>query len=179
MQVVLSIQAGKVLPSMLLQKLGTHNRQNKLYQVFAEVGRVIRTIFLLEFLSSLELRQEIHAATTLVERYNSFLAWLSFGGDDVIRARDPVEQEKRIKYLNLVANAVMLHNVVDITNALNELPQEGQLVTKELVARLSPYMTQHIKRFGEYVLDMETLPEPLQPNKPFLSDELDKSYGRF
>jgi TnpA family transposase len=172
MQVVLSIQAGKVLPSMLLQKLGTHNRQNKLYQVFAEVGRVVRTIFLLNFLSSVELRQGIHTATTLIERYNGFLGWLSFGGDDVIRARDPVEQEKRIKYLNLVANAVMLHNVVDITNALQEMAREGQVVTKELVARISPYMTKHIKRFGEYILDMNLMPDPLQPDKPFLSEEL-------
>ena len=78
----------------------------------------MRTIFVLEYLSSLELRQQIQAATTLVERYNEFIGWLNFGGDGVIRVDDPVEQEKRIKYLNLVANAVMLHNVVDINHII-------------------------------------------------------------
>jgi TnpA family transposase len=32
-QVVLSIQAGRVMPSMLLRKLGTHNRRSLLYRV--------------------------------------------------------------------------------------------------------------------------------------------------
>jgi TnpA family transposase len=46
MQVVLSIQAGKVLPSMLLQRLGVYSRKNNLYKAFSEVGWVERTIFL-------------------------------------------------------------------------------------------------------------------------------------
>lgn len=172
MQVVLSIQAGKVLPSMLLQKLGSHNKQNKLYKAFTEVGRVIRTIFLLKYLSSMELRQEIRATTIIVERYNDFLDWVDFGGDGVIRSRDPVEQEKRIKYLNLIANAVMLQNVVDMTDALGEMSKDGYVVSRELVSHLSPYLREHIKRFGEYVLDMDEPAVAIQPDKLFLSEEI-------
>jgi len=39
---------------------------------------------------------------------------------------------------------------------------EGEPVTKELVERLSPYMTQHIRRFGRYHLDMNDLPDSLE-----------------
>ena len=85
----------------------------------------------------------------------------------MLRTGDPVEQEKRIKYRDLVANALMLHNVVDMTNALSALQQEGVCVTPEAVRRLSPYLTEHIKRFGQYVLDMETQPEPLAPKPLF------------
>lgn len=157
---------------MLLKKLGPHNRRNKCYRAFAELGRVLRTIFLLEYLSNFDLRQQIQGATTVVERYNDFLDWLSFGGDVVIRVDDPIEQEKRIKYLNLVANAVVLHNVVDITNALHEMRAAGQTVTKELIAHISPYKTQHIKRFCEYFLDMDEVPPPLEPDSTFLSEHL-------
>ena len=48
-----------------------------------------------------------------------------------------------------------------MTNVLYALQQEGVCITPEVVRRLSPYLTEHIKRFGQYVLDMETLPEPL------------------
>ena len=51
----------------------------------------------------------------------------------VLRPRDPVEQEKRIKDRDLVANAVMLYNVVDMTNGLYELKQEGLGITPEIV----------------------------------------------
>ena len=161
LQVALSIQAGKVTPSMLLQKLGVYSRKNKLYLAFRELGRVVRTIFLLEYISSQPMRMEIRGATTKIESFNTFRDWVSFGGH-LITSGDPVEQEKRIKYMNLVANAIMLHNVVDLTEILNQMVAEGYQVTEQLVRRLSPYMTEHIKRFGQYLLDIWAMPKPLE-----------------
>jgi TnpA family transposase len=166
MQVVLSIQAGTILPSMLMQKLGVYSRKNSLYRAFSELGRVERTIFLLYYLSDPAMRQQIRAETTKVESYNNFTDWLAFGGP-VLRSGDPVEQEKRIKYRDLVANAVMLQNVVDMTNVLHGLKRDGVCVTPELVARLSPYLTEHIKRFGQYIVDMDVPPEPLNIKELF------------
>jgi hypothetical protein len=57
----------------------------------------------------------------------------------------------------------MLHNLVDLTEILNQMNSEGGSITPNLIERLSPYMTEHIKRFGQYVLDMEEMPKPLQP----------------
>jgi TnpA family transposase len=167
MQVALSIQAGKVLPSMLLQRLGVYSRQSSLYKAFSELGRVERTLFLLEYMSDADMRQHIRAETTKVESYHQFTDWIAFGGP-VLRSGDPVEQEKRIKYRDLVANAVMLHNVVDMTAVLRALQQEGLQVTPEMVRRLSPYLTEHIKRFGQYVLDMAVHLGPLQLHPLFL-----------
>jgi hypothetical protein len=90
------------------------------------------------------------------------LHWIAFGGP-VLKSGDPVEQAKQIKYMNLVANAIMLHNVVDLTNVLNTMASEGYIVTKELVSHFSPYMREHLRRFGHYVLDMEETPPPLEP----------------
>lgn len=45
MQVVLSIQAGRVMPSMLLRTLGTYNRKSRLYRAFRELGSTERTLF--------------------------------------------------------------------------------------------------------------------------------------
>ncbi len=161
-QVVLSIQAGRVMPSMLLRRLGTNNRRSLLYRAFRELGRVERTLFLLRFISSAEVRRTIRAETTKIEAYNDFLDWVSFGGP-VIKSGDPVEQEKQLKYASLVANAVMLSNVADLTKALSDMAQAGHPVTPELVACTSPYMRKHILRFGKYALDMDSLPDPLDP----------------
>jgi hypothetical protein len=35
-------------------------------------------------------------------------------------------------------------------------------VTPEAASRLSPYLNGHLKRFGQYVLDMAIQPEPLE-----------------
>jgi len=105
------------------------------------------------------MRRHIRAETTKVESYHQFTDWLAFGGP-VLRSGDPIEQEKRVKYRDLVANVVMLYNVVDMTNALYDLQRDGICITPELVARLSPYLTEHIKRFGQYLIDMNAPPVP-------------------
>ena len=38
-------------------------------------------------------------------------------------------------------------------------------LTKDELAALSPYQTQHIKRFGNYVIDLETLPQPIDDDE--------------
>ena len=173
MQIVLSIQAGKILPSMLLRKLGIRSRKNKLYQAFRELGRVERTMFLLQYISNSNFRRGIQAETTKIESYNSFLDWVSFGGP-VIKSGNPEEQEKQLKYMNLVANSIMLSNIVDLTNIINQLIEEGQPVTPNLISKLSPYMRRHIRRFGHYTIDMDDKPQLLQPKSITFSKEKSK-----
>lgn len=162
MQVVLSIQSGKVMPSMLLRKLNSNNRRNKLYRAFRELGRVIRTLFLLRYISESELRQTIRAETTKIESFNDFLDWISFGGL-IIKSGDPVKQTKQVIYTTLIANAIMLHNASDLTAILGQLASEGHTITRELVAGLSPYRRKHIRRFGKYDVDMKEKPPRLRP----------------
>ena len=71
--------------------------QDNIYKAFRQLGRVIRTITLLRYISEPELREEITAATNKVEAYNEFSAWLRFGHDTIER-NDPAEQEKIIKF---------------------------------------------------------------------------------
>jgi TnpA family transposase len=168
MQVILSLQAGLVLPSMLLRKLGSHNRKSRLYQAFRELGRVERTLFLLRYIANPEIRRTIRAETTKIESFNDFLDWITFGGP-TIKSGDPVEQEKQIKYASLVANAIMLSNVADLTEALASMATDGHQVTPELATALSPYTRKHIRRFGKYELNMDDQPAPLVP-KPLPFD---------
>ncbi len=43
----------------------------------------------------------------------------------LIANNDPIEQEKIVKYNDLVANAVIFHNVVDLTEVLRDLLKSG------------------------------------------------------
>jgi len=157
MQVVLSIRAGRLSSTLLLRRLGTESRKNNVYKAFRELGRVIRTITLLRFISDPGLREEITAATTKAEAFNGFSAWLRFG-HDVIERTDPAEQEKIIKFNTLLANCVIFHTALDMTAVVRRLAGEGWTITPAALAALSPYLTERIKRFGEYATDGLTIP---------------------
>jgi Tn3 transposase DDE domain len=133
--------------------------KNKLYYAFRELGRVVRTAFLLDYMSNQELRQIIQAAQNKCEGFNKFAQWAFFGADTIQdNVRD--NQLKIIKYNHLIANLLIFHNCRTITLALKELETKGVRLTPELLGALSPYRTHHINRFGMYEL-REREPAPV------------------
>ena len=80
LRVAVAIRAGRIAASTILRRLGTYSRKNKLYLAFRELGRVVRTGFLLRYLADQKLRATIQAATNKSEQLNRFLKWVFFGG---------------------------------------------------------------------------------------------------
>jgi TnpA family transposase len=72
MRVMVSIREGRISSSVLLRRLGNESRKNRIYKAFRELGRVVRTITLLRYLSEPELRESITAITNRVEAFHGF-----------------------------------------------------------------------------------------------------------
>jgi len=153
LRVVVSIKTGKISASTILRRLGNYSRKNKLYFAFKELGRVIRTMFLLRYIDDADIRKTIQAATNKSEEFNNFTKWAFFGGQGIIAENVLHEQQKIVSYNHLVANLVILHNVEQMSRVLAELRDEGVEISPEVLAGLSPYRTAHINRFGDYTVD--------------------------
>lgn len=163
LRVALSIRAGRLLPSAILRRLATYSRKNRLYFAFRELGRAIRTDFLLRYLSSVELRRTIQAATCKSELFNKYAQWVAFGSAGLATAAERDEQRKMVKYNHLVANLLIFHTAVGMTRALDEIAADGHgaAITPKALAGTSPYLTEHLNRFGSYELDLSRPPPPL------------------
>ena len=161
LRVAMSVKAGKLTPSAILRKLGSHSRKNKLYYAFRELGRAVRTGFLLQYYHDPKLRKTINAATNKSEEFNNFTKWTAFANKGEIRENLKHEQVKIIKYNHLVSNLLIFYNTQEMTRVLKELKAEGHQIEKETLRRLSPYRTEHINRFGYYALNMNQNISPL------------------
>ncbi|WP_425329373.1 Tn3 family transposase, partial [Streptomyces inhibens] len=123
MRVAISVREGAVSSTLLLRRLRAGSRKNATYTAFREVGRVIRTVQLLRYLSDAPLRRRVSAATNKVEAFNGFSKWIGFGNGGVITDNDPVEQEKTAKFNALLTNAVIFHNALDIAEIVRRLQE--------------------------------------------------------
>jgi hypothetical protein len=133
----------------------------------AAIGRVIRTIQLLRYLSDPQLRRRTTAATNKVESYNNFSAWCRFGNEGRVRDNDPAEQEKQVKFSTLLTNAVIFHTTLDMMAVLRQLAAEGWEIKPEDLAVLLPYLTMRINRFGVYATDeISVMPEEYDARLP-------------
>jgi TnpA family transposase len=92
LRVALSITEGLLTPSTILRRLGTYSRKNRLYHAFFELGRVVRTGFLLRYIADRELQATTQAAMNKNESFNCFAQWVTFGDDGTITENDRLEQ---------------------------------------------------------------------------------------
>ena len=168
LRVAISIKVGKITASTILRRLGTYSRKNKLYWAFRELGKAVRTLFLLRYIDDVEVRKTIHAASNKSEEFNGFVKWAFFGGEGIIAENVQHEQRKIVRYNQLVANLVILHNVEQMTRVLAELRQDGANISPEVLAGLSPYRTSHINRFGDYTLDLKREVAPIDFSRRIL-----------
>ena len=127
MRIALSIRDGRLSSTLLLRRLSSESRRNNVYKAFRELGRAICTITLLRLISEPELRAEIDAATNKVESYNQFSDWLAFGAEQLER-NDPEQLEKLTKAGTLLANCVILHIALDMTDVVRDLQAAGHPV---------------------------------------------------
>ncbi len=96
----------------MLRKLGSYPRQNGLAVALRELGRIERTLFILDWLQSVELRRRVHAGLNKGEARNSLARAVFFNRLGEIRDRSFEQQRYRASGLNLVTAAIVLWNTV-------------------------------------------------------------------
>lgn len=145
-----SIKQGTVTASLILRKLGGYPRQNGLALALRELGRLERTLFILEYLQSLELRRRIHVGLNKGEARNALARAVFFNRLGELRDRTYENQQHRASGLNLVVAAIVLWNSVYLEQATSLLREHRRNVPDELLEHLSPLRWEHINLTGDY-----------------------------
>lgn len=74
--------------------------------------------------------------------YNGLGDWYALGSDILSVSNNDIEMEKAVKYNDILTNAVVLQNMVDMTDIIAELMDVGHAIVKEdifYLCRYSPY----------------------------------------
>lgn len=146
-----SIKQGTVTASLMLRKLGSYPRQNGLAVALRELGRIERTLFILDWLQSVELRRRVHAGLNKGEARNALARAVFFNRLGEIRDRSFEQQRYRASGLNLVTAAIVLWNTVYLERVAHGLRAKGHAVDGELLQYLSPLGWEHINLTGDYL----------------------------
>ena len=139
-----SIRQGTVTASLMLRKLGSYPRQNGLAVALRELGRIERTLFILDWLQSVELRRRVQAGLNKGEARNALARAVFFNRLGEIRDRSFEQQRYRASGLNLVTAAIVLWNTAYLERATNALNGHGKPVDDTLLQYLSPLGWEHI-----------------------------------
>ncbi|HBM5426303.1 TPA: Tn3 family transposase, partial [Enterococcus faecium] len=101
-----SIREGTVSASLIMGKLGSYSRQNSLATALREMGRIEKTIFILNYISDESLRRKIQRGLNKGEAMNGLARAIFFGKQGELRERTIQHQLQRASALNIIINAI-------------------------------------------------------------------------
>ncbi|HGX4201218.1 TPA: Tn3 family transposase [Escherichia coli] len=150
-----TMTAGKIRPSQLLRKLASYPRQNNLAVALREVGRIERTLFIIEWILDTDMQRRAQIGLNKGEAHHALKNALRIGRQGEIRDRTTEGQHYRIAGLNLLTAVIIYWNTVHLGHAVTERRNEGLDVPPEFLPHISPLGWAHILLTGEYLWPKE------------------------
>ena len=140
----------------LTRTLQTNDCPTRLARALQELGRLVKTLYVLRYIDDEAYRSRILIQLNRSEGRHQLARVIFHGRRGELRQRYREGQEDQLSALGLTVNLVVLWNTIYMDASLNQLTSEGYEVRPEDVARLSPLGLKHINMLGRYAF---TLPD--------------------
>jgi TnpA family transposase len=150
MRLAASIRDKSLKPSAILRKLGAYRQQNRLYLALGEIGRIERTLFMLDWIENANLRMECQAGLNKGEARHSLARAVFAHSQGRISDRSEAAQQKRAMALNLVIAAITFWNTLYMNKAANHLAKTSTLFDPTLLPFTSPLGWEHVILSGDF-----------------------------
>ena len=151
-----ALRLGLVQPEALLLRFTRAKAQHPTYAALCELGKVLRTIFVCEYLHNEEMRREIHAGLNVIESWNSTTQFIFFGKGGEISSNQPEAQELSMLALQLLQNSLVCVNTLMIQRVLASETWRQRMTPADWRG-LSPLLYHHSNPYGEFNLDLSRL----------------------
>jgi TnpA family transposase len=160
LRLVASIKGGEVRASLIVGKLAAASHRNKLFRGLQELGRLVKTAYLAEYLWNADLRRRVLVGLNKGEALNALARKLFFGGQGEIRDRTYDAQLNAASSLNLLLAAIVVWNTVHLQACLRRLRAEEYPVDDADLPFLSPLVRRHLGLYGQYTFDVQRFGSP-------------------
>lgn len=133
-------------------------RKNRTKRALWEYDSIIRSLYLLDYVDSLPLRQNVQKALNRGESYHKLRRAIAYANFGKLRFKTEYEQQVWNECSRLLTNCIIYYNASLLSGVLVLREQAGDYEGIARLARVSPVAWSHINLFGRYEFD-----KPLEP----------------
>ena len=145
---VVSLKQKHVTASTLLRRLNSYSQQHPVYLALRELGRMVRTEFLLRYVDDQRLRKRIDDQLDKLESPHNFARAVFYGQNGQIPYAGKEEQQLADACKRLVQNVIVCWNCLYLNQYLFQAPAAERQQLADAIAASSPVSWQHINLHG-------------------------------
>ncbi len=152
MRLIKSIEAKTVKASVILDKINSYARDNSVAKGLKELGRLLKTMYLLDFFTDSNLRKEVQQMLNKGESINSVSRLIHFGKSGRVNEATIDEQLEKASSLNILLGVLVTWNSRYLEKVQKKIKDE-EWYDEESFKRISPLGTKHVNFLGKYVFN--------------------------
>lgn len=149
-----ALRLGTAETEAILKRFTRSNLSHPTYRALAELGKVIKTIFLCKYLHSEALRREVNESLNVVESWNNANGFIFFGKGKEIATNRLEEQEVAVLSLHLLQSCLVYVNTLMIQDVLSE-PEWMKIIKPDDLRALTPLIWSHVNPYGTFRLNLD------------------------
>jgi TnpA family transposase len=149
-RIMASLAQKDTTQATVVRKLSSYARQNNTKKALWELDNILRTIYILDFIDDVELRQSVQKALNRGEAYHRFRRAVSFINGGKFKVQTETEQQVWNDCARLIANAVIYYNTALLSKVYEQKVAAGDLDAIAFIQGMSPVAWQHVNMFGSF-----------------------------
>jgi len=137
----------------VVQRLINSFPADRLSKAFTNLGRIIKTQYILRYLTVPELRRTVQRQLNKGEYRHKLPRWVFFANQGEFTTGDYEEIMNKASCLSLVSNVILYWNTIKINDIAERLRQQGEEIDNEALSHISLLPYKHVLPHGSYFID--------------------------
>ena len=155
LRIATSLKRKTVQANVVVQRLTSSGPADRLTRAFINLGRIIKTEYILQYLTNKDLRQTVQTQLNKGEYRHKLPRWIFFANQGEFTTGDYEEIMNKSSSLSLVSNAILMWNTIKIDEIIKLLEKQNIEVTEETLSHISLLPFKHVLPNGTYFIDAE------------------------
>jgi len=149
-RIFVSLAMKETTQSTIVRKLSSHARNNRTKRALWEYDSIHRSLYLLDYINSPSLRQNVQKAVNRGENYHQLRRAVSFASFGKLRFKTEYEQDLWSECSRLIANCIIFYNASILSRLLEHQEKTGDTQGAAATKNVSPIAWQNVNLHGRY-----------------------------
>jgi len=147
-RILASLAQKEVTQATIVRKLASYERQNQTKKALWELENICRTLYILELIDDVELRQGVQKALNRGEAYHRLRRAVAFVNGGKFRVKTEAEQQIWNECSRLMTNAIIYYNSLLLSGVYEQKLAANDQAAIAILRETSPVAWRHINLFG-------------------------------
>lgn len=138
---------------VIVERLMNSSPNDRLTKAFINLGRIIKTQYILRYITDPELRRTVQLQLNKGEYRHKLPRRVFFADQGEFTTGDYAEIMNKASCLSLVSNAVLYYNTLHINDLIKDLRSRGEVIEDETLSHISLLPYKHVIPNGSYFIE--------------------------